>query len=556
MRVCWLMVVTVVSVVSAPTSAQERWAFIPVKTGGAEVGTPLLTKLESALADIPIMTNHAAATTVEARHSSETPHLDDQEIKRALDIVKRATSLIGEGDEKREGLKLLRELEKLAAPVKDYIQRDAKRSERLFHACVLAGGLLLKTKQQESEAHEQLRMCARTYPGRKAKGEPKTVAAFTAAATEIAAEPHGTLDVEGGTGCNVRLNGTLIGPSPQHMDAVRVGTARVQMECGDAARLHGVKIEPGANRLVIDAELEQALSTSADQLSLRYADDAQRERSLSRHGHLLSDVIAAHIVALISSGSRVRVVSLEPRAELGTLSDDDPPAALRSLGQRLKTLAPATPSPPAPATSVDTQPPASEPAELPAAELTARERVSGPVLPRDDDGKSTAQIIASGALIAAGVSSWIAAWVFYGQRVSTRNTPTTGLSYDARRDFRSAGTVALSLAAGGSIALTAAEYVLLPQERGVPTAAWAWFGAGVLLAGSGVALMAAELDCTLPSAQCRGLTQDITFGAMLALHSLPLLAVPLNFALHDWLRPVRRIELGLGGTQASITYRF
>jgi hypothetical protein len=551
MRLC-CVVLAIVALGASGAGAQDRWVFVPARVG-AEATPNLASRLETAVGDRRIISSTSAATMVEARHSSAAPHLDEQEINRALALVTRVTDSIRMGEAKRAWLKQLRELEQLSAPVQDYLQRDSRRAELLFQACVLAGGLLLKAKT--NEAHEQLRSCARIYPGRTPKAAPEVVSAFAAASAEVASEPHGSLDVEGGPGCSVRLNGAELGPAPLHVEAVRVGTARIQMECaGTQGRIHAVGIEPGTNRVRIDPEFESALST-ANGLALTYADDAARERSMSRHGQLLGELLDAHIVLLVAMGPRTRVLSLQPRAELGTLAGDHIPAEI--VHALAATMGPVTPpQPPAAATSTQSAP---EPvlgenppvAAPPSSDLFTRV----PAL-RDESGTSTAQVIAGGVLLAAGAGSLVTAWAFYAQRAEARADSTWSLSYAARDDYRSAGRAAMWFAAGGGVLLSAAEYLLLPRERGVPTYAWAWGGAGVLLAGSGLALMLAESDCTLPSQHCRGFASDVAFGQLLMLHSIPLLTVPLNYALHEWFRPTRRIELGLRGTQLSLSYRF
>jgi hypothetical protein len=304
----------------------------------------------------------------------------------------------------------------------------------------------------------------------------------------------------------------------------------------------------------IDPEFDHALST-ADGLVLTYADADARERAMGRHGQLLGELVDAHIVLLVPMGPRTRLLSLQPRAELGTLSGDSIPAEMVRAITASMGLVNSQPSAAAAPTlqivqeavndenSPNTPPPSSD----------IFTRV--PAL-RDESGISPAQLAAGIALAAVGVGSLATAWVFYAQRAEARARSTWSLSYADRDDYQSAGSTALWLAAGGGVLISSAEYLLLPRERGIPTSAWAWGGAGVLLAASGVALLVAESDCTLPSPHCRGFGSDVAFGPMLMLHSVPLLAVPLNYALHEWLRPTRRIELGLGGPHLSLKYRF
>lgn len=553
MRLCCVVLALVTLIAPGAASAQDRWVFVQALVV-SEQAPNLAAMLESAVGDRRVLSTTAASTLVEARHSSPAPKLDEQEISRAQALVTRVTNAIRMGEAKRAWLKQLRELKQLAAPVQDYLQRDARRAELLFQACVLAGGLLIKAKQN-NEAHEQLRSCARIYPGRKPQAAPEVVSAFAAAAAEVAAEPHGSLDVEGGN-CSVRINGAELGTAPLHVDAVRVGTARIQMECdGTPGRVHGVGIEPGANRVHIDPDFERSLSTGSG-LALTYADAEVRERLMIRHGQLLGDLLDAHVVLLVPTDGRTRVLSLQPRAELGTLSGERIPAdVVRAVVAAMGKAAPPPPKPtPPPTPEVTADESKSEESPAPArpnVDLYARV----PTL-RDEGGTTVAEVVVGGTLIAAGLGSWITSWVFYGQRAGERASTDWSLSYEARDNYRSDGRTALWFAAGGGVLLSVAEYLLLPRERGVPTSAWAWGGAGVLLAASGLTLMIAEAGCTLPSQQCRGFASDVALGQLLMLHSIPLLSVPLNYALRDWFRPTRRIELGLNGTHLSLSYRF
>ena len=541
MRRCY--VVLAVLTLAVPASAQDRWLLVPAVVNGENVSTGTL---EQALPASQLQTNRAAATSLEARHSSAPPQLDEKEMSRALKLVRDVTDEVRAGNRgDRVGRKLLRELEKLEAPLQDYLQRDEKRAELLFQACVLAGGLLLQDEPEE--AQELLRVCARTYPGRTPQAAPKVRQAYEKAAAAVAAEPHGSLEVTAAEGCAVRLNGALVGTTPLHLKAARVGTARIQLECGAAAgRVHAIPIEPSSHqRLDLDAQFEQALRTEQG-LSLAYSDASQRERAMTRHGELLAKILNARVVLLIPIGDdRVRALSLQPRAEFGSFSTKQ--VSAESLRPLRTAMGPAQPSP---ALSPATISPAED--EEPA--LPTPPRPPPPRPSSNSDAMSTGQVITGGALIALGVSSLATAWIFYANRVDTRLT-TTG-SFAERDAYRSSGSAALWFAAGGGVLLSAAEYLLLPNELSIPTSAWIWGGGGALLVATGVGLMLTNSQCSAPNPACRGLTTDVTFGALVALHALPLLAVPFNYALQNWLRPKRRIELGLQGTHATLTYRF
>ena len=98
--------------------------------------------------------------------------------------------------------------------------------------------------------------------------------------------------------------------------------------------------------------------------------------------------------------------------------------------------------------------------------------------------------------------------------------------------YRQARTLGFIGAITGSTLATSGELFGLPRRRGVPWWAWLVGGAGIATLGAAVAL-APEHDCTLESQlrACTQWTEDPMFQPLLVIQSIPLLAVPLTYAI-------------------------
>lgn len=554
-----LAILVIFNLAAATALAQERWVFVPAAISGSEPPSSLATTFEAAFAQ-PVLANRGAAVEVETRHSSEAAVLGDQEMKRLLTIVGKGTSLIAIG-RRKEGDEALKQLDSLSGPVRDLLQRDPARAQRLFNACVETGRLMLADEQPD-EAHKQLVGCVRVFPGfTLRRPAPALRAAFVKASSQVEAEPHGQLDVRGGAGCAVRINGALLGRSPLHVPAVRVGSARIQLECerNTPGRIHGLGIQLGDNYIDIDPQFERALRTKDSALSLVYPDEATRERQMMQDAEQLGDIVGAHVVLLVprtvpdQPQGAIRVITVRPHTELGTLDPEHlEPAAIQTLTANL------TPTVPPPAPESAPPPnllPTTDPSPISTTTTTRALRDDGP------RHSSVLPAITGGVFVALGLGGIATAWVFYGQRAVTRahTSQLHSLTYAERAEFRSAGTTALWFGLAGSLFLAAGEYPLLPAERTVPTTGWILGGAGALLAASGLVFAVKDNHCSRPSLgshECSGFTADATFGPLLLLHAIPLLSVPLNYALREWFRPRRRIELGFDGHKATLSWHF
>jgi hypothetical protein len=119
-------------------------------------------------------------------------------------------------------------------------------------------------------------------------------------------------------------------------------------------------------------------------------------------------------------------------------------------------------------------------------------------------------------------------------------------------DYQTRGGVALGAASMGAVAMSLAQYFWLPDVEPVPAWAWAAGGVGAALAVGALswAVFGQHCEVTDRLAFCRSTLSDSTFAPMLALQSLPLLSLPIMYAVRERL-PVANARLALGGSAGS-----
>ncbi len=139
--------------------------------------------------------------------------------------------------------------------------------------------------------------------------------------------------------------------------------------------------------------------------------------------------------------------------------------------------------------------------------------------------------LAGAALALLGAGGMVTGWVLYADRQSLRTplvfTPGTYAS------FRDRGPMALLAGGLGAGVLALSDYLWLPNQAGTPGWSYAVGAAGLALGatGAGFAIFGQHCEIGAAPVACQGFTADSTFGPMLALQSLPLLAVPITYLL-------------------------
>lgn len=173
----------------------------------------------------------------------------------------------------------------------------------------------------------------------------------------------------------------------------------------------------------------------------------------------------------------------------------------------------------------------------------------------------TGKTIGGIAAIAGGLSL-VGGWVVYIASQNYRLRVRTELG-DAVDSWETQRRWALTLGGFGAANLTYAEYALLPPSKSVPGLAWIGGIAGVGVAAVGVGFVIGGSACSpialAPGAEipreCLSGTADRIFGIELLLTSLPLINLPLTYAMRSIFSGAPE-SLTFTGTGMSWSQRF
>lgn len=183
------------------------------------------------------------------------------------------------------------------------------------------------------------------------------------------------------------------------------------------------------------------------------------------------------------------------------------------------------------------------------------------------DGLMGQNVTAAGALSALGLAGLTTGWVFYALRNDLRVelwesglVRNEGFEQSRYSDFQTRGGVALGAAGVGALAMTLAQYFWLPDEEPVPAWSWALGGVGAAIAVGALAwgVFGDHCEITDRLAFCRSTLSDPMFAPMLALQAVPLMSLPIMYAVRER-GPVQSVSVGTGdgrGIQLSIAGRF
>ncbi|HTU60762.1 MAG TPA: hypothetical protein VMF89_20060, partial [Polyangiales bacterium] len=542
-------------------SNNERWLFVPVLTAqpSREVTITQLTspfEIELRANNQSALGNADAAQLFETRHSSEPVKLNSDEMSRLLKSVSQAARHLALG-ELPQAQQAMEGVYSLSGPARDYLNREAARARKIFDTCLMTA-YLWERDHKRQQALRQMLECSRNFPGFRPEGRaypPELRDVFEQAKLQLSQEAATTLLVQSRhtSGCGVRLNGIEVGKSPMSFSDVRAGVMRVQLECqsGVAGRIHSIELKPGENRLEIDPSFD-AVAHSQGSLWLQYETTAIRNARLDKDLEQIAKAIGAvKVVGLIVEGTsypRVRVHAPGPPRDVASLSysvgegynSEALGAALKALqpkqARRPQQQAAATEAP----VSLSEPPPPPAPPEPPP---------QTPVEPETD------QNIVAGALLAtAGVAGLATGWILYtlryDQQVDVANMQLEGGESPFNEIQPAAPLAAIGV---GALVLSISDYFWPPDDEGVPSWAWVAGGFGVAIVGAGIAIAAATSDCVGSDAPTMSVSSEIDmmaidgteptvcgqywtdpsgiFGPMIALHGMPLISLPIAYAI-------------------------
>lgn len=307
------------------------------------------------------------------------------------------------------------------------------------------------------------------------------------------------------------------------------------------------KVQPLTPKLAIEAQsiLAQAkrfvspafISTSPEGAEISLDDQALKLRS---NGAVLLDP-GEHILQVSSPGHKTERRTLhaeagrELRVQVDLLSSEDLQPTAASVQLALPEPAP-TPPPAAPVR----------------------------------DTLTNQNVTVAGALSALGLAGFTTGWVFYALRDDLRVelweaglTKNHGFEQSKFSDYQTHGGVALAATGAGALAMTFAQAFWLPDEEPVPTWSWALGGVGAAVAvgALGWAVFGEHCEVTDDLAFCRSTLSDPLFAPMLAMQALPLISLPIMYALRERLpEQVASVSLSAsdarGGVRLSLAGRF
>ncbi|HKU45051.1 MAG TPA: hypothetical protein VJR89_43125, partial [Polyangiales bacterium] len=457
----------------------------------------------------------------------------------------------------------LQSIQALSEPARDVLNREPARARKLFDNCVMTA-YLYERADQHAAALRQMLACSHDYPrfrpdGRAYPAELRRL--FEEAALQQSQLQPSTLRVTsvGRSGCGVRMNGLPLGKTPLASSDLRAGSVRVQLECeaGSAGRIHVLQLQPGDNDVTIDPAFEAAVHSRGG-LWLSYANEVERDKRAASDGLVIASALGVRVVMLWNTPGpfgqdiALRPLGAGPSRELARTSfaadSGYASGGPRKLANALiDSTRPARASP-----QPDAVPPPS------AAVVTAvapPPPAASPLPPAPAARAYTQQHAAAGAILAVvGGASCAVSWFVYGERQSMRKVVADTSELNK---YKKLGAIALTTAAVGTSLLSVSEYFWLPDDPGVPPFGWAVGVLGLGVGATAIALSFTVSDCQLGDdrVSCQHFWSDHFFGPMLFLHALPLMSVPLWYALRAEFRPAG-VQIGWTGEGISLQGQF
>ncbi|HKU36730.1 MAG TPA: hypothetical protein VJR89_01250 [Polyangiales bacterium] len=262
---------------------------------------------------LDVLDGASAASEFERKHSRTAHELPAAEIAK-LDAALRklADELASENLEQAQ--QTLAEIQLLSPDVRDQLNHETQRARRRFHICLLAAHLFSK-EGFKNEASDQVRKCARDFPGLEPEQSPYLPDSirqfFVLVQKELQTIQPSTVhvDVENGEdeGCRARVNGIDRGTTPATVDDVRTDRVRVQVDCAERdGRIYELALEPGDNSIRIDPELDRAVLTQPA-LGLRYVDAQAAANNRMLHNLRLARAVGATHILQIWNGELHRI---------------------------------------------------------------------------------------------------------------------------------------------------------------------------------------------------------------------------------------------------------
>jgi hypothetical protein len=277
---------------------------------------------------LDVLDGPGASSEFERRHSRTSRALSEKQSADLDSALRRlADELSSENLEHAQELQA--DIDELSPDIRDQLNHETQRARRRFHICLLTAHLFAKGGFQ-NEASEQIRKCARDFPGLEPEQSPYLPDSirkfFTHAHEELSriqpSSVHVDLENYSVKDCRARLNGIDRGPIPATVDEVRTQRVRIEVDCGQqAGRIYDVELQPGDNSFRIDPMLDRAVLTTPA-LGLKYPDSQTATNNRMIHTLRLARAVGAAYVLEVYGGE-IRRIDVATRRDtvVGEVSD-------------------------------------------------------------------------------------------------------------------------------------------------------------------------------------------------------------------------------------------
>jgi hypothetical protein len=439
-----------------------------------------------------------------------------------------------------------------ANEVRETLVRDASGAQSFLRACAVQVQYFLSSGRGEDALRQatECRLVASDIPLSARSAPPEVRAIFDAADHALAELEPATIEVRSTpqTGCSVWLRGQNVGTTPAVVPGLLPGRADLQVECvaGQAGRVHRADFRSGRNLITIDTRFEDVIRTEG-RVRLVYSEPADVEAHRVEDAVTVGRAIGVADVLLVTLDDERAAAVLErvdtqrgavrARATVslrgGRLDEEELAAARIALENaprpepvvaraELRRAAPRRVAAPR----------SGQGGATPALDAERRE-------PAPDASAEGGVPVLGIVLTAAGVAGIAGGWALFANSRSELDRLNVALPSDpdyAQRqdDYDSSRVTVYALGAPGGALLTLAIPFLLPTSDGVPS--WAYAAGGLGLVGAGLAAWQWAIDGSCLGSACE--RRDLTFdrGSLLGLSALPLLAIPLTYAVRSLAR--------------------
>jgi hypothetical protein len=521
----------VVAIAHADAPPTGGWAVVATAANESDLeeATARAAALEAMLRvqSAPVVGPDEVRARFIAEHSTESIVLDDARLRRLRAHMARATRAfaLGNIDEANAELAPLRAL---SDGEQDELRREEGQAQELFDLCVVAA-TQTASGSEDGAAERQMQECVRAMPTLRAAPHyhsPEARALYIRVTTQLERGQPSSLVIRSASDgpCQSRINGAPAGAVPTVLELVPT-EVRLQVECGARrGRTHRLPVAPGFNEITIDPEFDAAVRSDAPRLRLVHSDPRVLDVRRTLDAAALARALRSDTLLLVEVAQGITIRQHDRRgSETARVRWNAPLHDRSALERAARAL-------------FGPQPVRSEaPAE--------NYRSALPVIRWSD---STSWIIPSA--IALGYSAAIATSVIALMQRANLRQSVLSAARPSIAEYRSGRQLALIGTSAGAAVATLTELLGLPAHPSVPW--WGWTAGGLGLgAVSAAVLLSPDADCRQLVAlrACTPLSQDSVLPALLVLHAVPLLTIPLTYGLSAALGEETGVELDADG---------